>query len=68
MELKNLSENWDREDYDKQLLINMSVSYEVGFDYNYKKLWMEDYSNESDLDGIFQEYCKEINLNLKVDK
>jgi hypothetical protein len=61
-ELKISSEKWDREDYDKQLLINMSVSYEVGFDYNYKKLWMQNYTNEYDLDGIFQEYVKEIFL------
>jgi hypothetical protein len=59
-ELKILSEKWSEESYDNQLLINMSVSYELGFDYNYKKLWSSDYNNEEDLDGIFKEYIKEI--------
>jgi len=59
-ELKILSEKWSEESYDNQLLINMSVSYELGFDYNYKKLWLSDYNNEEDLDGIFKEYIKEI--------
>jgi hypothetical protein len=59
-ELKILSETWSEEFYNNQLLINMSVSYEVGFDYNYKKLWTSDYNSDEDLDGIFNEYCKEI--------
>jgi CDP-glycerol glycerophosphotransferase (TagB/SpsB family) len=59
-ELKILSETWNEEFYDKQLLIHMSAGYEVGFDYNYMKLWTSDYNSEEDLDGIFNEYCKEI--------
>jgi hypothetical protein len=59
-ELKILSETWNEEFYDKQLLIHMSAGYEVGFDYNYTKLWTSDYNSEEDLDGIFNEYCKEI--------